>query len=138
MDQIFRTARWLPDWLKDWVIQVLDRREAPRRKVMNLKAYYWEGTGAADHVVRDISASGAFILADFKWLPGTGLTMTLQLQGQTASGSPRSTVVQTRVVRQTPNGIGVQFLYLNKSERKSVTNFLQSVPDASMRRESGL
>jgi hypothetical protein len=54
----------------------VERRKAPRRMVANLTAHYWEGTGAAGHAVRDISARGAFIFADFKWMPGTTLTMT--------------------------------------------------------------
>jgi hypothetical protein len=97
--------------------------------VANLTAHYWEGTSAAGHTVRDISASGAFIFADFKWMPGTTLTMTLHLEGQVVgSGSPAATVVRARVVREAPNGVGVQFLCVDKSERKSLEHFLQSIP----------
>jgi hypothetical protein len=93
LDPIFQPVKWLPDWLTQWAIRLverrLERREAPRRMVANLTANYWEGTGAAGHSVRDISTSGAFIAADFKWIPGTILTMTLHWEGQVAgSGSP--------------------------------------------------
>jgi hypothetical protein len=135
IEQIFQPVRWLPDWLRDWAARLLEarieRRETPRRLVENLTAHYWEGTGAAGHTVRDISASGAFIFADFKWMPGTTLTMTLHLQGDVVgSGSPGATVVRARVVREAPNGMGVQFLCVDKAERRSLEDFLQSVPKA--------
>src|SRR5260370_30230258 len=98
--------------------------------VANLTANYWEGTGAAGHAVRDISTSGAFIAADFKWMPRTILTMTLQWEGQVGSGSPATMVIRAKVVRHAPNGLGVQFVYIDKGEQKKVANFLQSVPDA--------
>jgi hypothetical protein len=132
--QLFRAARWLPDWLRDWATRMLERqlerRAAPRRMVVKLIAHYWEGTGGAGHVVRDISMSGAFIVADFKWAPGTFVTITLQLEGEASSDSPIAVSVQTRVVRQTPEGIGVQFLSFDKAERQRLERFLQSVPDA--------
>lgn len=135
MDPILQPVRWLPDWLRDWAIGLLkgrvERRKAPRRMVAHLTAYYWEGNGAAGHGVRDISASGAFLYADFKWGPGTVLTMTLQREGQAAgSSSQTSAVVQARVVRHTQCGVGVQFLYSDKREQKSLEDFLRSVPDA--------
>jgi hypothetical protein len=135
MDQILQPVRWLPDWLRRWATRLLERqverREAPRRMVAQLTAHYWEGTGAAGHRVRDISASGAFIFAEFKWMPGTILTMTLQLEGQVVgSGSLATTVVRARVVREVPNGVGVQFLYADKAERQSLADFLQKLPEA--------
>jgi hypothetical protein len=135
IEQIFQPVRWLPDWLRDWAARLLEgrveRRETARRMVANLAAHYWEGTGRAGHAVRDISLSGAFIFADFKWMPGTILTMTLHLEAQVAgSGSPAATIVRARVVREAPNGIGVQFLCVDKAERKSLADFLQSIPNA--------
>src|SRR4051794_14595346 len=102
MDPIFRPTTWLPDWLKHWATSWLrrhvERREAPRKLVANLTAQYWEGTGAAGHRVRDISTSGAFIYADFKWMPGTIVTMTLRLDDRVAeSGSPVAAVARAKV-----------------------------------------
>ncbi len=132
MDQIFQPAKWLPDWFRDWATRLLrpslERREAPRRTVANLTAHYWDGIGAG-HVVGDISASGAFILADFKWTPGTILTMTLHWEGKVdGSVSAASVVVEAMVVRHAQSGIGVRFLYSDKRERESVAKFLQSIP----------
>ena len=72
--------------------------------------------------MRDVSTSGAFIFADFKWPPGTIVTLTLQLEGH-----PSSTLVRTKVVRSVPDGLGVQFLCLSKAERQSLVNFLKGI-----------
>jgi hypothetical protein len=142
MDQILQPVRWLPDWLRHWVIRLLERqverREAPRRMVAKLTAHYWEGTGASGHRVRDISESGAFICAAFKWMPGTILTMTLQLEGQVVGSGPlATTVVRAKVVREVPNGVGVQFLYADKAERQSLAEFLQKLPEAQYSEDVG-
>ena len=62
-----------------------ERRQAPRRITVNLDANYWDGKCAASHIVRDVSASGAFVFADFKWPPGTIVRLILQLEGQVRS-----------------------------------------------------
>jgi hypothetical protein len=132
LESAFDFDDWIPDWLKEWALSrrksQRDRRVAPRKMVANFTAYYWEGTGAAGHVVRDFSDGGAFILADFKWPIGTVLTMTLQSGDRTdESGSPASVVLRAEIVRQTPEGVGIQFLCSSKKERKSLSTFLQSI-----------
>jgi hypothetical protein len=135
MDPIFRPTTWLPDWLKVWATSWLrrhvERREAPRKLVANLTAHYWEGTGAAGHRVRDISTSGAFIYADFKWMPGTIVTMTLRLEDRVAeSGSPAVAVARAKVIRHAENGVGVQFLWSDKNEQTRLATFVQSIKEA--------
>src|SRR6266851_3965004 len=115
MDWIFQPARWRPaGWLAEWLryraARHLERRQASRQKVVNLAAHYWDGTAAVSHIVRDVSTSGAFIFADFKWPPGTIVTLTLQLESHPAP----TTLVRTKVVRSVPDGLGVQFLCLSK------------------------
>jgi PilZ domain-containing protein len=95
--------------------------------VTNMTANYWEGSGPGIHSVRDISCGGAFILADFKWVAGTVVTMTLQFESQGAVSSSRATTVQARVVRHATEGIGVQFSTADKGEQKRLTNFLKSI-----------
>ena len=130
MDWIFQPAKWQPlrwvaEWLREQSARQRERRQAPRRRVANLAANYLDGTGAARHVVRDVSTSGAFIFADFKWPPGTIVRMTLQLEGHPF---PAATLVRTKVVRCAPAGLGVQFLPVKKAERRSLANFLKSIP----------
>ena len=109
-----------------------ERRQAPRRITVNLDANYWDGKCAASHIVRDVSASGAFVFADFKWPPGTIVTLILQLEGQVGSGVPLATLpVRTRVVRCAPHGFGVQLLCSSMAERKTLADFLKSTQNPS-------
>ena len=127
MDWIFQPARWrragwLSEWLRHRAARQLERRQAARQRVVNLAAHYWDGAAAVRHVVRDVSTSGAFIFADFKWPLGTIVTLTLQLESH-----PSSMLVRTKVVRSVPDGLGVQFLCLSKAERQSLANFLKGI-----------
>jgi hypothetical protein len=122
IDWIFQPSRRLADWLRHWAARQLERRQAPRRRVARLAAHYWDGSAANTHVVRDVSTGGAFICADFKWPLGTILALSLQLEGQSAA-----LLLQTKVVRCTSDGLGVQFLCFSKPERQNVANFLRGI-----------
>jgi len=131
MDWIFQPSRRRPvqrlaEWLRHWADRQLERRQGPRQRVARLAAHYWDGTAANSHVVRDVSTSGAFILADFKWPPGTTVIMTLQLEGHPALAT---TLVRTKVVRSVPDGLGVQFL-CSKAESQSMANFLNGIAES--------
>jgi PilZ domain len=41
---------------------------------------------------------------------------------------PSPVVLRTRVVRCTPNGLGVQFLLEKEAERQTLANFLKNIP----------
>ena len=129
MDWILQPARWQPlrwvaEWLRDRTARQRERRQARRRRVAYLTANYFDGTGAASHVVRDVSTNGAFIFADFQWPPGTMVRMTLQVEGHPF---PAATLVRAVVVRCAQHGIGVQFMPAKKTERRSLANFLKSI-----------
>jgi hypothetical protein len=134
MHQTFQPAKRLRHFLQNRITCVLknrlNQRASPRKTVANLTAYYWEGSGAAGHPVQDINLKGAFILVDFRWVPGTIVTMTLQLENQVVGlGSGLTLELRARVVRQTSCGVGVQFLFANKQERKSLAKFLLRIPE---------
>ncbi len=59
IDWIFQPSRRLTDWLRHWAASQLERRQAPRQRVDNLVAHYWDATAANTHVVRDVSTGGA-------------------------------------------------------------------------------
>jgi hypothetical protein len=118
----FQPSRRLTDWLRHWAARQLERRQAPRQRIDNLVAHYWDATAANTHVVRDVSTGGAFICADFKWPLGTILALTLQVEGH-----PSSAPTLMRTVRSVPDGFGVQFLCLSKPERQNVVNFLKGM-----------
>ena len=137
IDWTFQPSRWQPtkrlaEWLRHWAARQLDRREAPRKTIANLAANYWDGTApAARHVVKDVSAGGAFVFAKFKWQLGTIVTMTLQLEEPIRGHCPLAPVlVRTKVVRCVPDGLGVQFLDLSNMERQRLMDFLKSIPES--------
>jgi hypothetical protein len=125
----WRPAKWLAEWLKHWAARQLERRQGPRQRVANVAAHYWDGTAANSHVVRDVSANGAFILADFKWPVGTVVTMTLQMD-EPVRRPPAPVLVRTKIVRCPSDGFAVQFLCFSKTERRSLADFLKSVPES--------
>lgn len=133
---IFQPSRskssWrLAEWLRHWAARRLDRREAPRKMLPNLVVHYFDGTGAATHIVRDISNTGAFIYADFQWPPGTIVKLTLELTRVVYDRSaPKPRALQAKVVRCTARGLGVQFLLQKKAESKTLANFLKDIPES--------
>lgn len=98
----------LRKWIERWWSP--DPRKAPRIKEPGLAAYYWNGAAPDAKGVKDISASGLYVVTEERWYPGTLVLMTLQ----TTNGSPevveRSIAVQSRAVRWGPDGVGLQFV----------------------------
>lgn len=116
----------LRKWLGRWWSP--DPRKAPRIKEPGLAAYYWNGTSPEAKVIRDISATGLYVVTEERWYPGTLVLMTLQ---KTETGEvivERSIAVQTRAVRWGPDGVGMQFLLADeKDPNHSPTVMLDAV-----------
>jgi hypothetical protein len=100
-----------------------------------LNAYYWNGANAVPHSVRDISSTGAYIVTDDRWHPGTVLMVTLQSTDEYIDARhPLSISVQLKVVRWGIDGLGLTFLFPNKenvlsdgADRKAFIAFSKSV-----------
>ena len=96
----------------------------------NLVVHYFDGTGAATHIVRDISTSGAFVYADFTWPAGTIVKLKLKLACPVYDHRPPApAMLRTKVIRCTTRGLAVQFLFQKKAERKILMNFLKAIPE---------
>ena len=100
-----------------WLERLQNRRACPRI-ALPLVAHYWDGSAPQGYPVKDISAKGAYILTSGRWYPGTIVKMTF------ASGPSSALVFRAKVVRFGADGVGVQFLYLSKQERKSSEKFM--------------
>ena len=125
-------------WFQRW--RNTDRRKAPRQPVSGLVAYYWDGGAAVAHEVREIGPAGMFLLTERHWYPGTLVTMTLQRSGVDNSGPERAISVQTRVIRQDKDGVGLAFIAtearhsppgqpheMRVADKKSLEAFLRSL-----------
>ncbi|MGM0593116.1 MAG: PilZ domain-containing protein [Pseudomonadota bacterium] len=69
-----------------------------------------EKLGTLELITADICEGGVFLKADPAQCPGEGEEVTLQVKGGILGGDEAPPQVKARVVRQTPNGIGVEFL----------------------------
>jgi uncharacterized protein len=98
----------LRNWLERWWSP--DPRKAPRIKEPGLAAYYWNGSAPEAKGVRDISASGLYVVTEERWYPGTLVLMTLQRTNCGEEMAERSIAVHSRAVRWGPDGVGLQFV----------------------------
>jgi hypothetical protein len=79
------------------------------------------------HGVRDISASGLYVVTEERWYPGTLVLMTLQRTDCGEEVEERSIAVQSRAVRWGPDGVGLQFILAGDDDyRKGRTPILDS------------
>lgn len=58
-----------------------ERRRAERRTSPSLAAYHWKGSIPRQNSVRDISATGAFLVTQDRWEPGEIIALSLQRHG---------------------------------------------------------
>jgi hypothetical protein len=87
---------------------VANGRRAERRNPMSLTAYHWKGASALQNSVRDISATGAFLVTQERWEPGEIVSLSLQRTGPPEKENSFS--VQARAVRWDDEGVAVSFV----------------------------
>jgi hypothetical protein len=96
----------------------------------SLVAYYWDGAAPAPHEVREVSTQGAYIVTSEKWYPGTIMDLSLAYNTQTAgtTAAPQLTLgVRSKIVAHGPDGVSVEFVYVNRLERQKFVKFLETV-----------
>src|ERR1700748_3625508 len=104
--------------MKNWFEELMSRdpRRPQRYLAPRLVAYFWDGGAPAPHCVRDISATGLYLLTTQRWYPGTLVTVTLQRTEKDQTGVKSSITVQARVMRSAEDGVGLRFV-LHKTEK---------------------
>ena len=108
----FKQRSWLQRWWSP------DPRKAPRVHTPGLAAYYWNGSSPVAHGIRDISATGLYVVTEERWYPGTLVLMTLQRNDLGEETEERSIAVQSRAVRWGPDGVGLQFVLPDEQDRR--------------------
>jgi len=91
-----------------------DPRRAPRQAIPWLGAYFFTGGKPVAYAVRDISATGMYVLTAERWYPGTVIRVTLT-DGRHPTPD-RSFTANARVMRAGNDGVGLQFV-LNEDKR---------------------
>lgn len=87
-----------------------ERRSAGRQPVDQFAAYRWDGSSLKQEVVKDISATGLYILTQERWQPGALVFLTLQREGPLDLNPEARVGVQARVVRCGEDGVGLAFV----------------------------
>jgi uncharacterized protein len=111
-----RPAKQTRNWFERWWSP--DPRRAPRVPGSGLAAYYWNGDAPTAHGIRDISASGLYVVTEERWYPGTLVLMTLQRTDLGEEVAERSVAVNSRAVRWGPDGVGLQFILADEKTLK--------------------
>jgi hypothetical protein len=124
-------VRPLRGWLERWWSP--DPRKAPREPAPGLAAYYWTGGPPEARQVKDISATGLYVITEERWYPGTLVLMTLQVTAFGEEVAERTICVHSRAVRWGKDGVGLQFVLQHNAvdpsmaaaDRKALDRFLQ-------------
>lgn len=99
-------------WTKNWLPPASsnNRRGAMRKRWPRLVAYDSKGSAIAVHGVRDISASGIYVMTEERWPVGAQVKMSLQRTDSIDENSRNPITVQLRVSRWGEDGVGLEFI----------------------------
>jgi len=92
-----------------------DPRKAQREVLPGLVAYFFTGGLPAAHKVRNISATGLYIVTKERWYPGTVIRVTLTDRNQ--PNRFRSMTVYAKTVRLGSDGVGLGFVLEKGAEQ---------------------
>lgn len=95
---------WLPGGL------TRDRRGAFRKRWPRLVAYGDRGEALTVHGVRDISATGLYLMTEERWPLGAEVRMSLQRTDGLDEKAANPITVQLRVSRWGADGVGLEFV----------------------------
>ncbi len=94
-----------------------DRRNARRKRWPRLVAYDSTGGTLEVHGVKDMSATGLYLITEERWPLGAQVTMTLQrTDGADENPKNNAIIVQLRVIRWGSDGVGLSFLQSETEE----------------------
>jgi hypothetical protein len=107
---------------RDWFTRLLfgdpvDPRKAPRETLPGLIAYFFTGGTPVGEPVREISATGMYLVTKERWYPGTVVRITLTDRHNPTT--ERSITVNAKAVRWGSDGVGLEFVLEGKNRRKS-------------------
>jgi hypothetical protein len=115
---------WLDRWWSPDPRKAPERRKSPRTTSSGLSAYYWTGAAPSAHNVKDISASGLYVVTEERWYPGTLILMTLQNSPDGEVIVEKSISVHCRAVSWGNDGVGLQFVPIDDAAARKGLNEL--------------
>jgi len=117
MEHIRPKRSWLDRWLfPDRSGQ--DKRHIARELTPGLIARFWNGGPPQAHPVRDISASGLYVVTEERWYLGTEIMITLTKPPRGKSQAERSITMHAVAVRHGSDGVGLEFVLSDAKNRR--------------------
>jgi hypothetical protein len=95
-----------------------DPRRTNRQPVPGLVAHFFTGGAPHAHEVRDVSATGLYVVTTERWYPGTVIRMTVTKPDLGLSPAERSITIHARSVRWGNDGVGLEFVVSPPSKGK--------------------
>ena len=113
------------NWLVRWLFPdpaPADPRRAPRVALPGLTAYFWTGGTPLPHDIRNISATGLYVVTDERWYPGTLVRMALKKAGNGGADTDASITLLVMVNRWGNDGVGLEFVVRDPNEPRGATD----------------
>jgi hypothetical protein len=101
------------NWLERWLFpdaSELDKRSGARKPAPGLTAHFWTGGPPKPQTVRDISATGMYVVTEERWYLGTQILITLTKTLHDGPPAERSITVLATAVRWGDDGVGLEFV----------------------------
>jgi len=95
---------------KGWFGKLLLPERADRRSPEQFAAYRLSGGQVRAETIRNISATGAYLVTNDRFQIGTQLLMTMQQEGPLEMSPDRRITAMGRVVRNGEDGVGLAFI----------------------------
>jgi hypothetical protein len=108
------------NWLERWLFPDADgqdKRGGERKPAPGLIAHFWTGGPPKSQPVRDISATGMYVVTEERWYLGTQIRITLTKTVNDGPQTEQSITVMATAVRWGNDGVGLEFV--QESARKT-------------------
>ena len=106
-----------------------DKRRSDRHPEPPLVAYLGTVRLSQPFPVSDISSNGFYMLTTERWLPGIVIPMTLARTGTHGTDPADCIIVETKVVRSGPDGVGFAFVLPERATPENAVIHLEPPED---------
>jgi hypothetical protein len=114
-----KAKNWLQRWLSP---EPTEPRKAARAALSDLTAYFWDGGAPRPHEIRDISATGLYVVTEERWYPGTLIQMTLRKIRGSGTEIEATISLMARANRWGNDGVGLSFVVHNPRKPRNYEN----------------
>jgi hypothetical protein len=116
--------------IKQWIrrYSVMNRRTAARRPAQGFAAGHSTGSALQHDAIRDISATGVYLLTRERWQSGTSVALTLHRAGRQNDNLQSQITLKARAVRCGEDGVGLAFEIPAGVDQRLWTRLVETSP----------